>query len=92
MLPRNSCHVQHKVGYVHWKTTTTHEKRLVVHAIGLSEFFPWEKELILEKNICVVWLTLGLVLPGPSFGENLVNFHPLLDFDTLVEEGAPRRS
>jgi hypothetical protein len=27
--------------------------------------------------------------PRPSFGETLVSFGPLLDFDTLVEVGAP---
>jgi hypothetical protein len=34
----------------------------------------------------------GLVGPRPSFGKTSVNFDPLLDFDTLVEEGAPRWS
>jgi hypothetical protein len=35
---------------------------------------------------------LAHVGPRPSFGETLVNLGPLLDFNTLVEEGAPRRS
>jgi hypothetical protein len=30
--------------------------------------------------------------PRPSFGETLVSFGPLLDLDTLVEVGVPRRS
>jgi hypothetical protein len=34
----------------------------------------------------------GPVGPRPSFEETLVRFGPLLDFDTLVEEGVPRRS
>jgi hypothetical protein len=32
------------------------------------------------------------VVPRPSFEETLVRFGPLLDFDNLVEKGAPRRS
>jgi hypothetical protein len=34
----------------------------------------------------------GVVGPRPSFEETLVTFGPLLNFDTLFEEGSPRRS
>jgi hypothetical protein len=30
--------------------------------------------------------------PRPSFEETLVRFGPILDFDRLVEYGAPRQS
>jgi hypothetical protein len=35
------------------------------------------------------WASVG---PRPSFEETLVRFYPLLDFDTLFEEGEPRWS
>ena len=34
----------------------------------------------------------GVVGPRPSFEETLVMFDHFLDFDRLVEDGAPRRS
>jgi hypothetical protein len=34
----------------------------------------------------------GPVGPQPSFEETLVRFGPILDFNTLVEDGGPRRS
>jgi len=43
------------------------------------------------SNFINTYLGRSIVGPRPSFGETLVSFGPLLDFDTMVEEWKPRK-
>jgi hypothetical protein len=60
---------------------------LVMSSVGFP--FGWN---MLSGSGVVPSYSRGSVGPQPSFGETFLIFDPLLDLDTLVEEGAQKRS
>jgi hypothetical protein len=81
IIPRVDDGMEWSECWSEWSESPPRNPRLMLKSQTLCMHFPNWTLVIMKLH--------EIVGPRPSFGENLVIFVPLLDFDMLVEEGAP---